>query len=232
MNDTDPIGKQFIYDWLVPNSEITQVRRPYTIYYPISYCSNIDEMQYLLNYLEECKFIKNAMRDQSNYFEVTVQGFEKIKNISNIDSKTAFIAMWITDSKSELHDTMENLYLNIKKAIKEAGYDPRRIDKKEHIKKIDDQILVEINKSRFIVCDLTSEPEKPRGSVYFEAGYALGKNIDIIWTCKKELIKELSFDIRQYNCLLWEENNMDEFTKKLQARIENVIGEGLLKNKQ
>lgn len=101
--------------------------------------------------------------------------------------------------------------------------------KKEHSNKIDDEILVEINTSRFLVCDLTSEKEKPRGNVYFEAGYALGKNIPIIWTCKKAREKDISFDIRQYNCLFWEENNMDEFKTKLQYRIESIIGKGPLK---
>lgn len=42
--------------------------------------------------------------------------------------------------------------------------------------------------------------------------------------------KDIPFDIRQYNCLFWEENNMDEFKKKLQYRIENIIGKGPLKN--
>lgn len=96
-------------------------------------------------------------------------------------------------------------------------------------------------------CDLTSEEGKPRGSVYFEAGYAMGKDIPIIWTCRKEAIKdesqksqseqdkskiELAFDIRQYNCLVWEDSEKDDFIKELKNRIENAIGPGPLKEKQ
>ena len=106
---------------------------------------------------------------------------------------------------------------------------PFYIKNKEHLNKIDDEILVEINKSKFIVCDLTSEKGKPRGSVYFEAGYAMGKDKPIVWTCKKELEKERAFDIQNYNCLFWEEDKMDDFEKKLQNRIEKTVGEGPLK---
>ena len=192
--------------------------------YALSYCSKSEEFEYLLNYLEEIQCIKGISKTIGSFGgSVTVKGFEKIYNISNIDSRIAFIAMWITDSKNEYHHIIQNLYQSILRVIEKAGYRGIRIDKKEHNNKIDDEILSDINKSRFIVCDLTSEKEKPRGSVYFEAGYALGKNIPIIWTCDKRLEKEIAFDIRQYNCLFWEENNMDSFERRLQHRIENTI---------
>ncbi len=202
----------------------------YDFFYALSYCDKEEEMKYLLDYLKKAGFIHFI--GGSENFQVTVKGFEKAGNLpKNSNSKTAFIAMWITSSENSQHETLEKLRTNIYKAVSQAGYDPVRIDKKDHIKKIDDQILVEINKSRFVVCDFTSEKEKPRGSVYFEAGYAMGNNIDIIWTCNKELSKEMAFDIRQYNCLFWERGNMEVFADKLQNRIENAIGEGPLKRK-
>ena len=124
--------------------------------------------------------------------------------------------MWFDKSMNHLRDSIE-------KAVKNTGYNPVRIDNKEHLNKIDDEILLEIKKSRFIICDLTSEKEKPRGSVYFEAGYAMGKNIPIIWTCDKSLEKERAFDIQNYNCLFWEEDKLDDFIKKLEHRIEGTI---------
>ena len=221
VKETNFIGKKFsVEDFRMYNFD-------YAFFYALSYCHEYEEMNYLINYLKDGKYIQFL---RSRYaFTVTVKGFETIKNVSNIDSKTVFVAMWITDSKDTEHKTMEVLYKKIEQAIRQVGYQPLRIDKKEHINKIDDEILSEINKARFIICDLTSEKEKPRGSVYFEAGYALGKNIPIIWTCKKELEKELPFDIRQYNCLHWEENKLDDFEEKLKHRIENVIGKSPLK---
>ena len=220
---TDTIGKEFCiityldqpcFNFLNPRNEF---------FYPISYSSKEQEIQYLFNYLEQTSYIEKSYNDSSSLkYRVTVKGFEKIKNVSNIGSKTAFIAMWI-------HEDMNHIYETIAEAIRQAGYKPIRIDKKEHINKIDDEILSEINQSLFIVCDLTSEKGKPRGSVYFEAGYTLGKNIPIIWTCKKELEKDLPFDIRQYNCLPWEKDKLNDFEKKLKHRIESIIGKGPLK---
>ena len=185
----------------------------------ISYSEKIEEMNFFLDYLEELNFIK---KDGST-FQVTVKGFEKANKLSKgSDSKTAFIAMWFNDSMNEIKNCIE-------KAVKQTGYNPLRIDNKEHINKIDDEILVEINKSKFLICDLTSEKGKPRGSVYFEAGYAMGKDIPIIWTCNKDLEKELPFDIRQYNCLYWETSKMDDFIKRLKNRIENTVGKSFIK---
>jgi hypothetical protein len=71
------------------------------------------------------------------------------------------------------------------KAIYDSGYDPRRVDQQHHhLNKVDDEIVAEIRRSRFLVADFTCEPGKVRGGVYFEAGFARGLNIPIIWTCR------------------------------------------------
>ena len=58
--------------------------------------------------------------------------------------------------------------------------------------------------------------------MYFEAGYAKGKGIPVIWTCSEKMktAQSNSFDTRQYKCLFWDKNNMDAFEKELQAHIE------------
>ena len=89
-------------------------------------------------------------------------------------------------------------------AITESGYLPMRIDKKDHINKVDDEIIAEIRQSRFVVADFTSEPDKPRGDVYFEAGFAMGLNIPVFWTCRHDLVDQLHFDTRQFNHIAWD----------------------------
>ena len=212
------IGRPFSYDFIRRKSHDN-------FFYALSYSNKEEEMVYFLNHLKESGWIKY---DGNFRFQVTVEGFKKIKESSKSDnSKTAFIAMWIDPS-------MKNLKQSIEKAVKNTGYDPLRIDDKKHINKIDDEILSEIEKARFVVCDLTSAAtDKPRSSVYFEAGYAKGKKIPVIWTCKKQM-KEVhfnSFDTRQYKCLFWDENNMADFIKELQTHIEDdkYIGKGPLK---
>ena len=49
---------------------------------------------------------------------------------------------------------MTNAYEEgIKKAVESAGYTPMRIDKKPDVNKIDDEIIAEIRRSRFLVAD-------------------------------------------------------------------------------
>ena len=128
--------------------------------------------------------------------------------------------------------SMEHIYTDgIYPAIEEAGYLPVRIDKKEHNNKIDDEIIAEIKKAKFVVADFTSEivdttQEQvlvPRGGVYFEAGFAMGLGIPVIWCCKKSLIKFVHFDTRQFSHVIWE--TADDLKERLYNRVCAVIGE-------
>ena len=118
-------------------------------------------------------------------------------------------------------ETTRDAYANgFEPAIRDAGYDPLRIDRVEHVGKIDDEIIAQIRRSRFVVADFTGH----RGGVYFEAGFALGLDLPVFWTCRKDEIGGLHFDIRQFNCIDWADSN--ELADRLQKRIEAVIGAG------
>ena len=73
--------------------------------------------------------------------------------------------------------------------VRAAGYDPLRIDRVEHVAKIDDEIVAQIRRSRFVLADFTGH----RGGVYFEAGFALGLNLPVIWTCRQDAVDQLHF---------------------------------------
>ena len=104
--------------------------------------------------------------------------------------------------------------------ILNAGYDPVRVDRVEHVNRIDDEIIAQIRAASFVVADFT----KHRGGVYFEAGFALGLDLPVIWTCRKDNMKDLHFDIRQYNTIDWREP--EELATRLQHRIEATVGKG------
>jgi hypothetical protein len=50
-----------------------------------------------------------------------------------------------------------------------------------------------------VVADFTGH----RGGVYFEAGYAQGRGIPVIWCCRKDDIEHAHFDTRQNNHVTW-----------------------------
>ena len=67
--------------------------------------------------------------------------------------KQAFVAMWFAPFMEEVYD------LAFAPAIEAAGYEPVRIDRKEFLGKVDDEILAEIRKSKFVVADFTTDKE-------------------------------------------------------------------------
>jgi nucleoside 2-deoxyribosyltransferase len=152
----------------------------------------------------------------------TALGWQEIENLSRPrnDSSQAFVAMWF-------HDSTNEAYLNgIAPALSATGYKPIRIDKKEHNNKIDDEIVAEIRRSRFLVADFTCEPKNIRGGVYYEAGFAQGLGIPVIWTCKNTSINDLHFDTRQYSHIVWQD--VSELFLQLKNRIGATIGDGPL----
>jgi nucleoside 2-deoxyribosyltransferase len=163
--------------------------------------------------LEELGYFRG---DEMGLWFVTGKGRLRAEELarSALQSPTAFVAMWFSDETTE---AWEN---GIRPGVQEAGYDPVRVDQIEHAGRIDDQIILQINRSRFIVADFTGH----RGGVYFEAGYALGKGLDVIWTCRAGDVDQLHFDIRQYNCIVWQEPA--DLRDRLPARIENTVGLG------
>lgn len=51
-------------------------------------------------------------------------------------------------------------------------------------------------------------------------------SICLLSVCREDHVNELHFDTRQFNCLLWTDNGRVELTRRLQMRIEAVVGRG------
>lgn len=122
--------------------------------------------------------------------------------------------MWFNPKLSQVYEE------GFKPGVTNAGYVPWRIDEVEHNNKIDDEIIAAIRSSAFLIADFTGH----RGGVYFEAGFAMGLGMHVVWTCREDEVNDLHFDIRQYNCVTW--NEPEELAKKLKNRIEATIGRG------
>lgn len=174
------------------------------------------EVEALLGYLNEQGWIKSDI----HYYALTLQGHARLAEFeaANAESTKGFVAMWFDDSLKEAWEQ------GIKLGIEDAGYEAVRIDQKEHVNKIDDEIIAEIRRSRFVVADFTQGEEGVRGGVYYEAGFAHGLGIEVFFTCRKDVLGLVHFDTRQYNHIVWE--TPEELRQMLAARISAVIGDG------
>ena len=185
---------------------------------------NEDELIAFLKMIEQMGLLADTTEVIGLYqFTPTASGWLKIDDlVTRLPSTSqAFVAMWFNEA------TQVTYAEGIGPAIQDCGYRSVRIDQKEHSNKIDDEIIAEIRRSRFLVADFTCEKEKVRGGVYFEAGFALGLGIPVIWTVARESLSDVHFDTRQYNHIVWD--TPQNLRNLLKARIGAVIGDGPLK---
>ena len=185
--------------------------------YPLGFAKDGDEFRFLLealvdrNLLERRGALAAASADQ--FYRLTPDGWERVEQLRKTqpDSNQAFVAMWFDDKLRSAWDE------GFKPALESTGFDPIRVDQLQYNDKIDDRIIAEIRRSGLLVADFTDH----RGGVYFEAGFAMGLGIPVIWTCRDTDIGQAHFDTRQYNHIVW--TNPKELREKLTYRIAATI---------
>ena len=179
-----------------------------------------EDINYFLNYLTEKGWVQGRRYSGGSFRgTVTVDGYSRIADqAANIDSSQAFVAMWFDEE-------MESAYeQGIRKGVEAAGYEPMRIDRKPDVNKIDDEIIAEIRRSRSLVADFTHGEDGARGGVYYEAGFAYGLGLPVIYSCRQDMVDQLHFDTRQYYHIVWE--TPEELRDSLAQRIKALIGAG------
>lgn len=211
---------QFISSQTEAVSSITVVHRETYEAYAWTESIEWEEVFYLANYLRQMEWIRSDQNTSGGLnVQLTVLGHERIaEQRINVDSSQAFVAMWFDDSMNEAYRN------GIKSAIIDARFKPMKIDQKEHINKIDDEIIAEIRRSRFLVADFTQGEDGARGGVYYEASFARGLGVPVISTCRLDSMKDVHFDTNHYNHIIWK--TPEELREKLKNRILAVIGEG------
>lgn len=187
----------------------------------------ISEVITLAEYCNQEGWIEHRATERAGSSKNTVHelmlrppGYARLAELdgTNSGSAQAFVAMWFDDSMNEAYEK------GIWPAITDAGYKAVRIDQKDHNNKIDDEIIAEIRRSRFLIADFTQGDTGARGGVYYEAGFAHGLNMPVIFTCRKDALGKVHFDTRQYNHIVWE--TPEELRDSLAKRISATIGDG------
>ena len=178
--------------------------------------STDNELTYVWNYIrDEMKWIAAASVINTSRHEdcvITPAGHARIAELSTrTDSAQAFIARWFEKSMDDICDKA------IAPAIMAAGYVPYRIEEADSLDPITDQIIAEIRRSRFLVADFTHGCDGARGSVYYEAGFAHGLNIPVIFTAREGT--KPHFDTSTYPHICWKPDELPAFQDALTNRI-------------
>ncbi|MBM6577129.1 hypothetical protein KCP91_12170 [Microvirga sp. SRT01] len=218
--------------------------RGYRPGHPIIYGDSTADPEYLSSYLTMMRWIEatldrelqgfiGALESDGQIFRdggalyLTSKGLLKLEQIdlAGASNDQAFVAMWFG---TEMDAAYED---GIAPGLADAGYRAFRIDRKEHANKIDDEIIAEIRRSRFLLADFTCGTLQvdselvalPRGGVYYEAGFAQGLNMPVVWSVRADQIGLVHFDTRQYNHITWQ--NPEDLRKRIRDRVIATIGE-------
>ena len=179
-----------------------------------TYSQDVSEVYVLEKLLSDKGYVYEVA--DAGIYRVLPQGYIAADELTRrvAQSDKGFVAMAFCKDLEPAYDK------GFQVGVLKAGYDPVRIDRVEHTNRIDDEIIAHIRTAFFVVADFTGH----RNGVYFEAGFALGLDLPVIWTCRKGDMQDLHFDIRQYNTIDWE--NPEDLATRLQYRIEASVGKG------
>jgi nucleoside 2-deoxyribosyltransferase len=177
---------------------------------PLVFARDGNELSFYLSKARELGYIECY---QDVHFRLDLEGWSRVDQLrrTRTISDQAFVAMWFSP---EMLDVWTH---GVRPALEATGYRPMRLDMEEHNDKVDDRIIAEIRRSALVVADFSGD----RSNVYFEAGFALGLGIPVIWTCRESDVPGLHFDTRQYNYISW--SDPADLKAKLQLRIEATI---------
>ncbi len=211
-----PMGRDFQFgEWWVQNSPQDSGKLVASPLKAIGWCRDLAEEDYLFHQILKNHF--GWISSIGQKFHLAPNALVRLEAAPDSQATIGFCAMWFSPEVLQLWSDV------IEPAIRESGYEPLRIDGKEHNGKIDDEIMASIRASKFVVSDFTGS----RGGVYYEAGFAHGLGFPVIFMCREG--DALHFDVRQYNCIFWTPEELPEARSRLKNRILATLGQGPLK---
>lgn len=185
------------------------------------FARNEPEAQYHAKALIEQKHLEPLFKSFIEKVSVTPHGWARVAELQlNRSSRKnpAFVAMWF--GGDEQRSEMETVWKAIHGGCAAAGWKAIRSDTEEHNDFIMDKILGDIRRSPFVVADFTGN----RNGVYIEAGFARGREIPVVHTCRADHFEHAHFDIKQINTIKW--SDVEELREGVTQRIRGTIGEG------
>ena len=157
--------------------------------------------------------------DKITNINLTFEGWEQFESEKHgkIDSKLGFLAMEFGDQKL---DKLINDF--VKPSIsRELGYELVDMRDVPRAGIIDNIMRAQIQDSEFVIVDLTHD----NSGAYFEAGFAEGAKIPVIYICEETKINrdKTHFDTNHNTTVMWKTGNESDFCKNLIATIRRSL---------
>jgi hypothetical protein len=153
-----------------------------------------------------------------DHLQLTMAGWEKYADLKKIqiESRTAFMAMKF--GEPELNKVVDNCF---RRAVERTGFELRMLTDQQPAGLIDDQIRSAIMSGRFVIADLTHGSH----GAYWEAGFAEGFGLPVIYTCAKSRWYESKthFDTNHLLTILWDPADLQKTENELAATIRATL---------
>lgn len=133
-----------------------------------------------------------------------------------VNSRSAFMAMKF--GNEILDGVLRDCF---QPAAKRAGFTLNALNERPSAGLIDNQIRAGIRAARFVIADLSHN----NNGAYFEAGFAEGLGLPVIYTCEAEKFtkEKTHFDTNHMHTIVWKPDNLDEAGRALTATIRNSL---------
>jgi len=159
-------------------------------------------------HLDESKKSPPIQADSSKSEEVYLPGPFRPIRIPKQSDKDVFVIM---SFEKVLRDAY---FIAIDPTLKRMGFNPVRVDQIQHNATVTPEIMRQIEKSVFVIADLTGE----RPNVYYEVGYAHRADKEVILLSKKGTA--VHFDVAAINRIEYEDYT--ELTNALEQRVRGI----------
>lgn len=128
----------------------------------------------------------------------------------NYKSDQVFVAM-------SFNPELDTLYsVAIQEAVKQCQLSALRSKDFDFNDEVIKNIQFQIDSSRFVIADFTDN----RPGVYYEAGYATGRKLPVIYCCRESDKEIIHFDIDHFNFIFW--SDLEGLKNDLIKRITNT----------
>lgn len=178
---------------------------------------------WVLQHLQEKKLVE-FFTDRTNEANpilsaiLTMAGWERYEELKKVqrDSRTAFMALRF--GQAQLDSIIENVF---KPAVLRTGFVLKKLTDEQPAGLIDDQIRAAILSAKFVIADLTHGSH----GAYWEAGFAEGLNLPVIYTCEKSAWEQTKthFDTNHLLTIIWDPDNPSEAGDALTATIRATL---------
>ena len=150
--------------------------------------------------------------------QLTPEGWEQYVELSKTraESRNAFMAMKFGDADLDL--MVEDCF---KPAVARAGFTLKKLSDEQPAGLIDNQIRAALLSSRFVIADLTHA----NLGAYWEAGYAEGLGLPVIYTCEKSVWdrSKTHFDTSHMVTVIWEKEQAADAGRLLTSTIRATL---------